>query len=201
MSLSLLLTVVPSNLCPLSRLQVKKKVHNFFGSSPTHSFAPRPTPQAIQWEKPPPGWICVNTDGAISSTTHFSFAGGVLRDSEGVWILGFQQGLGFYSPLDSELWGIYTSLHLAWNLGFREVLVQSDCLEVIKLVEDPHSTESSSSLVRAIAHLRQRHWETTSRWFPREANIITEFTLLESVPLSLERSLLRDIVDNSKNHI
>ncbi|XP_039003122.1 uncharacterized protein LOC120129765 [Hibiscus syriacus] len=108
--------------------------------------------------------------------------------------------------LDSELWGIYTGLRLAWNLGFRNALVQAECLEAI---EDPHSIEHLPSLAQAIAHLRQRCWETACRWIPQEANKIAdslaksfslglfEVALLESAPPSLERLLPCDIEGSS----
>lgn len=43
----------------------------------------------IAWCKPTPGWIKVNTDGAKHGPLGIALFGGVIRDDEGCWLMGF----------------------------------------------------------------------------------------------------------------
>ncbi|KAE8732237.1 hypothetical protein F3Y22_tig00002237pilonHSYRG00986 [Hibiscus syriacus] len=64
--------------------------------------------------KAPPVWICINCDGAVSKTIGFSITGGVMRNSDRRWILGYTRFTGHCTPLQAELWGIATGLNLVW---------------------------------------------------------------------------------------
>ncbi|KAK9042587.1 hypothetical protein V6N11_017654 [Hibiscus sabdariffa] len=90
------------------------------------------------WSRPPLGWICLNVDGDVSSSTCIGSAGEFFRDNDGGWILGFGKLLGVTSPLIAELWAIYIGLKIAWDNGFEYVQIQSDCLGVVKLLLDPN---------------------------------------------------------------
>ncbi|KAE8657871.1 hypothetical protein F3Y22_tig00116976pilonHSYRG00007 [Hibiscus syriacus] len=61
---------------------------------------------------PPPGWIALNTDGAVSNSTSLGSAGGLLRHSLGNWLRGFSKSLGITSPVHAELWGLFEGLKL-----------------------------------------------------------------------------------------
>ncbi|KAE8719485.1 hypothetical protein F3Y22_tig00109957pilonHSYRG00251 [Hibiscus syriacus] len=77
------------------------------------------TPTQVHWNAPDPSWICLNVDGLVSSATGFGSIGGVFRDHEGSWILGFNKSIGITSPLQAELWAIFIRLQLAWDNGFE----------------------------------------------------------------------------------
>ncbi|KAL4360986.1 hypothetical protein GQ457_04G014920 [Hibiscus cannabinus] len=119
---------------------------------------------------PPFGWICLNVDGAVSPSTCMGSVGGLFRDTDGRWLLGFNKLLGVTSPLIAKLWAIYIGLKLAWDNGFEYVQVQSDCLEVVKLIRDPTEACNSLSLVRAIDLYRRKCLVTEIIWTPRDAN-------------------------------
>ncbi|KAK9043141.1 hypothetical protein V6N11_071490 [Hibiscus sabdariffa] len=122
------------------------------------------------WSRPPFGWIFLNVDGAVSPSTSMGSAGGLVRDTDGRWLLGFNKFLGTTSPLCKELWAIYVGLQVAWDNGFEYVQVQSNCLEVVKLLLDPNRGCSSLSLVRAIDLYRRKCWVTEIIWIPCDAN-------------------------------
>lgn len=48
----------------------------------------------------------MNTDDATRKAEDWNAAGGVLRDSNGSWIVGFQKFVGHGTVLNSELWAI-----------------------------------------------------------------------------------------------
>ncbi|KAE8671077.1 hypothetical protein F3Y22_tig00111996pilonHSYRG00110 [Hibiscus syriacus] len=43
------------------------------------------------WSKPPYGWFCLNTDGAVSQNNENGSIGGVIRNSDGEWIVGYHR--------------------------------------------------------------------------------------------------------------
>ncbi|KAL4382902.1 hypothetical protein GQ457_15G029930 [Hibiscus cannabinus] len=79
-----------------------------------------------RWFAPPVGWVKLNSDGACRSVTGHSSCGGGFRNSEGVWLHGFSKFIGCCSILEAELWGICMGLSLAWDRGFRCIMVESD---------------------------------------------------------------------------
>uniref|UniRef100_A0A2C9VZW3 RNase H type-1 domain-containing protein n=1 Tax=Manihot esculenta TaxID=3983 RepID=A0A2C9VZW3_MANES len=45
-----------------------------------------------KWTNPPVGVVKLNTDASISPNNHLAFGGGIIRDSNGSWLLGFYLG-------------------------------------------------------------------------------------------------------------
>ncbi|KAG8486162.1 hypothetical protein CXB51_019593 [Gossypium anomalum] len=56
-------------------------------------------------------WICIRFDGAVKVNTGFASTGGVLRDQNGDWILGFNRRVGICSVYEVKLWGIIDSVN------------------------------------------------------------------------------------------
>ncbi|KAK8542045.1 hypothetical protein V6N12_014655 [Hibiscus sabdariffa] len=96
--------------------------------------------------------------------------GGLARDSNDHWIIGFCRSIGVASAFNIELWAIYTCLQLARDNGFQKVQIQSDCLKAVTTVQDDAASSNSNYLVRAIAKLRRGHWDAEIKWIPRESN-------------------------------
>ncbi|KAK9027502.1 hypothetical protein V6N11_067335 [Hibiscus sabdariffa] len=48
------------------------------------------TPHA-HWERLDEGWVCLNTDGGVSSSTGYGSVGGIFRTHDGSWLLGFNK--------------------------------------------------------------------------------------------------------------
>lgn len=51
-------------------------------------------------------WVCLNIHGLVKKAINFAAIGGIMRDRNGRWILGFNRYLGNYSLFDAELCGI-----------------------------------------------------------------------------------------------
>ena len=66
-----------------------------------------------------------NSDGLIKRN-NAAGCEGVCRDGTGGWNLGFSKFLGYSSVLMAELWGIYTSMKLAWEFGWKKVIFELD---------------------------------------------------------------------------
>ncbi|CAI0389172.1 unnamed protein product [Linum tenue] len=67
----------------------------------------------INWQKPPPGWVALNSDGSVVLASGSASAGGVIRDSSGQFMKGFSVNLGGGSITHAELSGIAHGLHSA----------------------------------------------------------------------------------------
>ena len=60
-----------------------------------------------------------------------SGCGGAIKDKDGSWITGFSCKLAFVPPTIVELLGFCNDLCLSWSKGFMNVVLFSDCVEVI----------------------------------------------------------------------
>ncbi|CAN1778948.1 hypothetical protein LINPERHAP1_LOCUS14569 [Linum perenne] len=78
--------------------------------------------------------MVINTDGYVNPSTMGATTGGLIRDYLGRCYLAFISNLGSCSISRAELHGITTGLRLAWDAGFRSVLVQSDSRTSLALV-------------------------------------------------------------------
>ncbi|KAK9007239.1 hypothetical protein V6N11_051068 [Hibiscus sabdariffa] len=138
-------------------------------------------------DKPQLGWYCLNVDGAISLTQGSGTIGGLVQDNEGNWLVGFYKAIrgsgtigglvqdskgnwliGFYKAmrildaLRAELRAIYSGSHLSWSYGFDVIQIQSDCQQVVRLVNEP--TKSTSP--RSIARIHNNGWIKEVIWIP-----------------------------------
>ncbi|KAE8731243.1 hypothetical protein F3Y22_tig00002840pilonHSYRG00794 [Hibiscus syriacus] len=101
-------------------------------------------------------------------------AGGVLRDGQGKWVFGFARSIGICSPLMAEMWDIHDSLCFAWNLGFRKIEVESDCVSAVEILNNNTQIMMCDSIVRLIKDLLPREWEVSIKHTHREANMVAD---------------------------
>ena len=47
----------------------------------------------VRWEKPPPGWAKLNTDGVVARNPGLERCGGLIRDEHGAWLVGFSRNI------------------------------------------------------------------------------------------------------------
>lgn len=64
-------------------------------------------------------WVHLFSDGVMARVFKNAFAGGVVCDQAGNWILGFNHYLGKCSPFVAELWGILDRLLILLNKGYK----------------------------------------------------------------------------------
>lgn len=90
----------------------------------------------VRWVPPPLNWVKLNTDGAAKSNPGISASGGVIRDFNGSWILGFYRNIGFSNSLVAELVALKDGLSLIIEHKFSHVIVESDSLVACNLISD-----------------------------------------------------------------
>lgn len=89
----------------------------------------------VRWEKPPGGWIKLNTDGASRGNPGIAAAGGVFRDDKGESVCGSGANIGIATAAVAELWGLLYGLQIAWDRGWRRVFVELDSMLVLEVVQ------------------------------------------------------------------
>ncbi|KAL4355056.1 hypothetical protein GQ457_06G032600 [Hibiscus cannabinus] len=80
--------------------------------------------------------------------------GGALRDHMGEWILRFSKCIGVCSIIDAELWGVLVGLESAWSRGFRRIVVETDSLDVLRLLRSDNHNQQRPSLLMHLNRLR-----------------------------------------------
>lgn len=88
----------------------------------------------VRWQPPPEGSLKLNVDGSFMPAISSMGTGGVLRNHQGNWVAGFSTFEGKGDILQAELLAVKNGLTLAWQLGFRKIHCETDCLEAIQLV-------------------------------------------------------------------
>ena len=90
----------------------------------------------VGWEKPPRGWMKLNTDGSAMRSPDRAGGGGLIRDHDGAWLKGFARGLGFTNSALAEIWALRDGLLLAKEMGIQQLIVELDALSIVVLMNN-----------------------------------------------------------------
>ncbi|KAF7802873.1 ribonuclease H [Senna tora] len=137
---------------------------------------------ASMWSKPDRGWIKINTDGAVCRINGKAGCGRLLRDSNGEWVQGFTANLGKVSVTSAELRGMYYGLELAWNLGFKKIILESDAKGALNLISDNY--QDDTNLNPALLNLKElikQRWEVKVKHIPRSNNACADWLAKSSL--------------------
>lgn len=93
----------------------------------------------IRWERPPRGWIKLNTDGSSLGNLGTAGGGGLVRDDSGQWLAGFSQRIGITSSFMAELWALRDGLKCCIDQNFEVVVVELDARAVIDILSNLNS--------------------------------------------------------------
>lgn len=88
----------------------------------------------VRWTPPAGGWYKLNTDGSVKGPHKNTGAGGVIRDSDGNWVIGFAKNLGLMTIFQAELWALYQGLELAIELNITDLEIDIDAKSVVEAV-------------------------------------------------------------------
>ncbi|KAE8692126.1 hypothetical protein F3Y22_tig00110858pilonHSYRG00043 [Hibiscus syriacus] len=87
-----------------------------------------------------------------------------------IGMLGFSKAIGICSIVEAELWGIHEGLSHAWNLGERQVMVETDCLEAVRMLQESYKKASIITLLDCVKGLLHRDWNVVLKYIHRAAN-------------------------------
>uniref|UniRef100_J3LF08 RNase H type-1 domain-containing protein n=1 Tax=Oryza brachyantha TaxID=4533 RepID=J3LF08_ORYBR len=89
---------------------------------------------ARTWRKPETGWMKLNFDGSCKHLARAASIGGVYRDHEGAFVLGYAERIGTATSSAAELAALRRGLELAARNGWWRVWVEGDSKAVIDAV-------------------------------------------------------------------
>ncbi|KAF7839915.1 ribonuclease H [Senna tora] len=134
-----------------------------------------PVEDAHEWRKPKQGWIKINAGRAVCIQNKMASCGALLRDHTGKWICGYMTNLGLSNVFIAELWGIYPGLKLAWDKGFKKVIVESDSSLVVNQILGKNTSKSSvHPITQSIKSLLLYSWEVEIKYSPRSSNMCAD---------------------------
>jgi hypothetical protein len=103
---------------------------------------------ANTWRKPDAGRLKLNFDGSSKHTSRRASIGGVYRDHEGGFVLGYAERIGKATSSVAELAALRRGLELALENGWLNISIEGDAKTVVDVVRN-------RVLIRAEEDLRQ----------------------------------------------
>ncbi|EEC72520.1 hypothetical protein OsI_05906 [Oryza sativa Indica Group] len=90
------------------------------------------------WKKPPEGMLMINVDAAFDIDSGSGGTGVVLRDHLGACVTASQAFLPYVldAPTMAEAFALRDGLALAQHIGAKNVIVQTDCMQVVSTMMD-----------------------------------------------------------------
>ncbi|KAK8548028.1 hypothetical protein V6N12_060955 [Hibiscus sabdariffa] len=171
-SLALRLIVGSVIICFLSRVMISRALHGIVALLLFVGYYGKE--DVLYWSRPPRGWIKANVDASVHSGDGHAAIGGVLRDENGCWILGFRRSIGCCSVLVAELWAVQDMLARAWSLDIRRLVLETNCMEVVQLLNCSSTSTVGNTLVRLIMDWTRENWQLVIRYVPRVHNQLTD---------------------------
>ncbi|CAN1807882.1 Putative ribonuclease H protein At1g65750 [Linum perenne] len=130
----------------------------------------------LAWDPGPIGWMVLNTDGSVNLNRKRATAGGLLRDADGRYSLAYTMNLGNCSITRAEMRGALRGLELAWDAGYRKLIVCLDSMAAVQLLTksgEPNHQHGMETL--RFRELINRNWEVIIEHTYRERNCTADY--------------------------
>lgn len=92
----------------------------------------------VRWEKPPHGWVKLNTDGIVTGNPGLVGCGGLLRDEHDTWLARFTRSIGTTTSFVAKLWGLRDGFSLCCDLKITSLIVELDAKAVVDHFRNPN---------------------------------------------------------------
>lgn len=99
------------------------------------------SPLFISWYPPISPYIKLNTDGSALPNPGVGGLGGVFRNSEGQWLLGYCKHIPYATSLVAELLAIKEGLKIAITQNYSHLLTESDSLVALTLLKENNNAK------------------------------------------------------------
>lgn len=87
----------------------------------------------IRWQPPPNGLFKLNTDGAYDKKSKTDGGGGLIRNHNGDWIIGYANYNYAHSAIHMEILAFYNGLRLALSNNLVHLIVETDSQVMVQL--------------------------------------------------------------------
>nr|XP_023878038.1 uncharacterized protein LOC111990496 [Quercus suber] len=128
--------------------------------------------------------------------------GGLIRNEEGRWLVGFARKIGITSSFLAELWALRDGLSLCVSRGFAAVEVELDAKSIVDAISNPeYANIFASSLMEDCRHMVKQVPQIRFKHCFREANrcadalarmggiLDADFTVFENPPVDISNFL------------
>ena len=124
------------------------------------------------WERPADGFVKLNVDAAFSVDQGRGATGAVIRDDQGRFISASACAISYVEDAPTaEARSIRNGLILASNSGCNNIIVNSDCMEVIQTMQDDgNSTGVAAAIYEECSFLARNFSSISFVLCPRERN-------------------------------
>ncbi|KAH1067718.1 hypothetical protein J1N35_032705 [Gossypium stocksii] len=121
---------------------------------------------------PDNSWVFPSTDGAVARDSRCTAIGGVARDHEGNWIVGFSLFLGVCSSFEAEAWGILDGVLILLNKGYRKISILTDNFEVVQVLSVLDLEDSRITVFRRAQRIMRAEGKWKIKHIPRNRNLV-----------------------------
>lgn len=88
----------------------------------------------VTWEKPQVGWTKLNFDGSCKCSTGAASIGGVMRDHNAEFLLGYSESIGRTTSTIAEMAALRRGLELVLENGWNQVWLEGDFLTLVEII-------------------------------------------------------------------
>ena len=107
----------------------------------------------ISWQTPLMRWVKLNTDGAAKGTPGEASSARLFCNALGQWIRGFAFCIGIDFVLTAEFKAILSGLQIAWECGFKHLIIDCDSLTAIFMIRNPNTSHPMfGRILKSISH-------------------------------------------------
>ncbi|CAM0909496.1 unnamed protein product [Alopecurus aequalis] len=99
-----------------------------------------------KWRKPEAGRLKLNFDGSSKNVSRRASIGGVYRDHEGGFVLGYAERIGKATSSVAELAALRRGLELALENGWLDIAIEGDAKTVVDVVRNRVSIRAEEDL-------------------------------------------------------
>ena len=156
--------------------------------------------RCIWWERPEQGWKKLNTNGSCIGLHSLVGCGGLVRNANGQWVVGFNKRIEVTSSFAAELWGLREGLKLCCNLNILCLEVEMDAKSIVDVLGNPDYVNNIISPIlddcrQLITRFHQVYIKHCFRQTNQCANGLAKMSLRMNADFLIYDNLPVDILD------
>ena len=146
----------------------------------------------VPWTAPDNGWkkfnlkVCKSIDGGLT----YAACGGVFRDSEGRWLLGY---IGPSHIELADLWILLMGLQLAWERGVTHLHVESDSVALMEPIKNPANHHRPILVDSVVKLMARQEWQVKFELISEKANGLAQAVAGHGIGLVLGLHMVQGV--------
>lgn len=144
------------------------------------------------WRPPPMGMLKLNSDSCFNQSRNTAHAGIIIRDEKGEVYTGLTKFFPASSPLLTEALSLREAMIFAESLGIQRLIVESDCLELIKACREDIKRGEIFGLIKDILSIKNKFQQIGFTWISRKGNQVAHQIALLASQKALPANWIRN---------